>query len=627
MEYGKYKKDSNRKKRSSSKQKVRRSQFVLVYGPGSIIEGQNGSRLIPSLKALGKENCNDAFFTKYEIKDVRMSHMLNKKNDDNKYEYHLLSIPSNDSIDDDEPRVIYSTAMFPAWHLCYKRNPPILYFDKINDEHCSAYDEKDCGECEKEKNPNVRFVRACPNGHLDEVNWYSEVHHGKKGCTNKYHFHWNSIGSSLKDIIIECPDCKENTTMELIYKNKNSPCTARVPENEEFYGSKILSLRAKRTYECDEYMTVIQKQSSSLRLPNTRTLLKIPTFDESILDIFNNSNLKSSLDTLKAVGSDSLSKQQFKDLIFQYLDHEEFWKLEEYLEDHEISQLFEQYDKIGQRKPEFSNAVDEEFKAIREGELETANFARSDFTQYDLHCQDYNLPLDVCAIYKLTTVTAQISYQRTPRPKRDKKTKEIIENTEFIPVGYLDEDVEPKKLWYPAYMGVGEGIFLTSKKNPFDCSNNLTETIRRWETCKVNSFNNSERPETENPLFVWWHTLSHAIIKSLSLSCGYSSASLHERVYLDEKTKEGGILIYNTSPGDDSGMGGLVDLVFDRIEFEKVLKNAMNSLLVCSNDPLCSSVKLEDGGVNGSACHNCLLVSETSCEHQNSLLDRNFFIN
>jgi len=608
-----------------SKQKVRRSQFVLVYGPGSIIEGQNGSRLMPSLRGLGDENCNDAFFTKYEIKDVRMSHMLNKKNDTNKYEYHLLSIPSNDSVDDDEPRVIYSTAMFPAWHLCYKRNPTVLYFDKrMNDEHCSAYDEKLCEGCQKEKNPNVRFVRACPNGHLDEVHWYAEVHGDDESCLNKDYFHWKTNGSSLDEVIIECPFCGASTSMSDIYKRRTK-CSARTPENEEFYGSKILSLRPERTWKCNEEMSVIQKQSSSLRLPNTRTLLKIPTFDESILDIFNNSNLKAAMDMLRDFDFDLMSKERFKEKIFSYLDNEEFWQLEEYLEDHEISQLFEEYDKVGQRMPEFSNAVDEEFKAIREGELESSNFSRSDFIAYDLPWSDYDFPLDVCAIYKLTTVTAQISYQRKPHPKKDKKTNEIIENTEFIPVGYLDEDVEPKKLWYPAYMGVGEGIFITSDDNPFDYNSNLGKTIRRWESCRVDY--TSDRPETENPLFVWWHTLSHAIIKSLSLSCGYSSASLHERVYLDEETGRGGILIYNTSPGDDSGMGGLVDLVFDQLEFEKVLRTAINSLLVCSNDPLCSSVELEDGGVNGSACHNCLLVSETSCEHRNSLLDRNFFIN
>ena len=60
----------------STKQEIRRSQFVTVYGPGAIIEGPNGSRLIPSLKGLGY-NCNDAFFKKYELKDIRMSHWQN----------------------------------------------------------------------------------------------------------------------------------------------------------------------------------------------------------------------------------------------------------------------------------------------------------------------------------------------------------------------------------------------------------------------------------------------------------------------------------------------------------------------------------------------------------------------
>ena len=36
-------------------------------------------------------------------------------------------------------------------------------------------------------------------------------------------------------------------------------------------------------------------------------------------------------------------------------------------------------------------------------------------------------------------------------------------------------------------------------------------------------------------------------------------------VYIDEEEGSGGILIYNTSPGDDSGMGGLVDTVYNEI--------------------------------------------------------------
>ena len=76
----------------STKQQLRRSQFVTVYGPGAIIEGPNGSRLIPSLKGL-RDNCNDAFFKKYELKDIRMSHLLNEE-DESSYENHLLEIPS-----------------------------------------------------------------------------------------------------------------------------------------------------------------------------------------------------------------------------------------------------------------------------------------------------------------------------------------------------------------------------------------------------------------------------------------------------------------------------------------------------------------------------------------------------
>ena len=30
-------------------QNIRKSQYVLSYGPGSIIEGKNGSRLMPSI--------------------------------------------------------------------------------------------------------------------------------------------------------------------------------------------------------------------------------------------------------------------------------------------------------------------------------------------------------------------------------------------------------------------------------------------------------------------------------------------------------------------------------------------------------------------------------------------------
>lgn len=603
----------------SKKQQLRRSQFVTVYGPGSLIEGPQGSRLIPSFKGL-RYNCNDAFFKKYELKDIRMSRLLNEE-DGSGYENHLLEIPSNSSNDPEEKDITYSTVVFPAWHVCYKRNPAILYYDKINDEHCDAYNPQKCMGCDKENNPNVRFVRACPDGHMDEVFWKGEIHGKDSTCNGNSYYYWKVNGSNLSNIVIECPKCGRYTDMNKIYKNKTR-CTGRLPEKEELRGSPIAFTEVYRNQNCEEVMSVVQKQSTSLRLPITKTLLKIPQFDESVMDSLINNKMEGFLKgILTAKNPEDISKEVLLNIGLECLSNKDYKKLVKYLETHEVMDYFNILNKVEDRKHDFTSALDEEFKSLRGSQKESENFAKSDFFNYDLKGLDYEFPLEVCGIEKLTTITAQLSYQRNPHTKKNKETGDIEEG-EPVSVGYIDE--KTKKIWYPGFKGVGEGIFITSEENPFDYINGLDDIRQRWANAALPR--NKERPEITNPLFVWWHTLCHAIIKSLSLSCGYSSAALHERVYIDELTGKGGILIYNTSPGEDSGMGGLVDTVYNENEFNRVLKNAMNTLLVCSNDPLCSSIQLEAGDVNGSVCHNCLLLSETSCEHRNSFLDRHFFI-
>lgn len=604
---------------TTGRQQIRRSQFITTYGPGALIEGPNGSRLIPSFKGLGK-NCNDSFFRKYELKDIRMSRLLNEELDSS-YENHLLEIPSNSSMSDGEENVVYSTVVFPAWHVCYKRNPAILYYDRINDAHCDAYNPDKCADCDKDNNPNVRFVRACPDGHMDEVYWKGEVHSRDSNCDGNRYYYWRVNGSTLSDITIECPKCGSRTDMNQIYKNKHK-CTGRTPEREELMGYPIAFTKVERNKNCEEVMSVLQKQSSSLRVVITKTLLKIPQFDESVMDSLINSKMEGYLKgLLKVKEPEDIGEEIILNFGLECLSNKDYKKLVRYFENHDSVDYFNILNKVENRNHNFTSALDEEFRSLRGNKKESENFAKSNFYHYDLKGLDYEFPLDVCGIEKLTTVTAQLSYQRNPHTKKNKETDEIEEG-ETVGVGYVDE--KTKKIWYPAFKGVGEGIFITSDENPLTYINGLEDIIRTWQLADLPS--NKERPEISSPLFVWWHTLSHAIIKSLSLSCGYSSAALHERVYIDELTEKGGILIYNTSPGDDSGMGGLVDTVYNRNEFKKVLKNAMNTLLVCSNDPICSSSQLERDDVNGSACHNCLLVSETSCEHKNSFLDRHFFI-
>ena len=129
-----------------------------------------------------------------------------------------------------------------------------------------------------------------------------------------------------------------------------------------------------------------------------------------------------------------------------------------------------------------------------------------------------------------------------------------------------------------------------------------------------------------HPLGVWWHTLSHRLIKSIATDCGYTLASIRERLYI---TKDGGklkagLLLYSARPGMDGTMGGLI---YQVPRFKRILERALEDIDLCSNDPICSTTELINGNLNGAACYVCLFLPETSCEFGNMGLDRNVLKN
>ena len=121
------------------------------------------------------------------------------------------------------------------------------------------------------------------------------------------------------------------------------------------------------------------------------------------------------------------------------------------------------------------------------------------------------------------------------------------------------------------------------------------------------------------------HSLSHLLQTAISLECGYSASSLQERIYaLQDNTGPGrfGILIYTAATDAQGTLGGLVEA---GRSIRSHLRRALESAVLCSNDPVCSQHAPGTPGaanLNGAACHGCLLVPETSCELRNDFLDR-----
>lgn len=102
---------------------------------------------------------------------------------------------------------------------------------------------------------------------------------------------------------------------------------------------------------------------------------------------------------------------------------------------------------------------------------------------------------------------------------------------------------------------------------------------------------------------------------------------MKERIYVPphgpNEPRRAGILIYTASGGSQGTLGGLVEITG---RFERVLRQALERLRLCSGDPICADhdpgMADEDRALHGAACHGCLLVAETSCEARNLHLDR-----
>ena len=191
--------------------------------------------------------------------------------------------------------------------------------------------------------------------------------------------------------------------------------------------------------------------------------------------------------------------------------------------------------------------------------------------------------------------------------------------------------------WFPAMEVHGEGVFLRPSGDALRewkrrAGSALDRRVALLETRRQRLLNSGLRTR-EAPIsaeFLLLHTLSHLLMRALTLECGYSSAALREIVYVREATKESGamngLLIYTASADSEGSLGGLVRQGHPS-RLGPVLSEAIESARWCSTDPLC--LESESQGMNSlnlSACHSCALVPETACETYNGFLDRGVLV-
>ncbi|MDP2957606.1 MAG: DUF1998 domain-containing protein, partial [Longimicrobiales bacterium] len=224
----------------------------------------------------------------------------------------------------------------------------------------------------------------------------------------------------------------------------------------------------------------------------------------------------------------------------------------------------------------------------------------------------------VVLVHRLREVMAQIGFTRFEPAVPD------ID-------GELSLEVEPAPLardlkWLPAIENHGEGIFLAFDEDAVRAWLRRPAVLERARRLDAGFAAWRRRKEVTKATFpglpyVMLHSLSHLLLTTVALECGYSASAIRERIYAGESGY--GILLYTGSPGSEGTLGGLVE-VGRRIE--DYLVQALAAGQLCSNDPVCAqhdpANPHEERFLHGAACHGCLLIAETSCERRNEFLDR-----
>ena len=217
----------------------------------------------------------------------------------------------------------------------------------------------------------------------------------------------------------------------------------------------------------------------------------------------------------------------------------------------------------------------------------------------------------VRAVPRLAETRVLVGFSRI-----DANTAPVDRHSAFEQLWGASLDSTHERDWLLAHRVYGEGILIM-----FDPT-----AIKEW-TSTIHGY---PAWSTDPPLPGWtprhWlaHTFAHALLREAATTCGYPLPSLRERLYIDDPPNgpRTAVLIY-TAAGDTHGtLGGLVQQS-DPGRLEKLVDYAVEHSRWCGADPVCLD-PIDGAGLitTPGACHHCLLVPETSCDHFNKGLDR-----
>ncbi len=630
---------AKKKAEETKEAELRMSSAMLGAGPGALLDLPDTSVMVAGLDVWGNPLIRRPFGPQWEeVKDARLQGYVSRSLGATEPVRLFHPAPAED--EDGEPsRNGIRAWEFPEWFVTRDyvdpersergRSRPLVHRRALTKGKLVVEDHRSAPRAKGDDNKPklvvpVRFVRACIHGHVEDLDWQGFAHPNRDRCDIPKSLRLEERGTSgdLAELFVVCANC--NTEQSLVRAtefDKTKGCGALGwCRGRELWKGRGVRVECK-TEGKPTPSRLLVRSATNAWFPAALSAITLPSPDVA------KSPLRMMVDALWDAALQSVTDP----MEVKFLRKNPTYKadLAPFTDDEVAAECLKR--------------VAEEDAAKTAGEKKSGGPKLAELDAF-LSVDGFTGLDEMGSVFFAESIPAprrkghgtRAFFDRVVLVHRLREVRALVGFTRFeapltTPDGSLDLAVSPASLaahkqWVPAVENHGEGIFLSLDPTRV-LQWSRTDSVRPRTEQFLRGFEKwrTERGNPNAPFlgmpYVLLHSLSHLLITAMALECGYPSSAIRERIYATGDRF--GILLYTASPDAEGTLGGLVAT---GRSLERHLQEALEIGRLCSNDPVCAGHDPDNASgeltLQGAACHGCLLISESSCERQNSWLDR-----
>src|SRR5579862_75487 len=233
---------------------LRRGQVITTYGPGALIDLPRHSAIVGGLDTWSHDL--------EEIVEPRLSQKLALMTG---VTAPRLYAPPSEPVDPHKPARGIGAWRFPEWFVVQDEGGGEERQRSRRLVHRKGLDER--GRFEGRAVVATRFVRACPKGHVDDLDWRYFVHGPKSSCHRQLWLDERGTSGDLADLVARCECGQRRRLYEATQIDMNPLGTCR--------GARPW-LGQNTNEDCNQPSRLLVRTASNAYFPQVVSVLSLP---------------------------------------------------------------------------------------------------------------------------------------------------------------------------------------------------------------------------------------------------------------------------------------------------------------------------------------------------------------